>query len=92
MPQGQVILENYSSYRLTFSSSQYTLIDKEASSSLGQWELASNETKLIIDKGVVEKEIIMDIIELTAASLKVNYVENSSKTGDRELLLELNPL
>jgi hypothetical protein len=45
-----------------------------------------------MDKGVVEREITMDIIELTTSSLKLNFVENSSKTDDRELLFELNPL
>lgn len=89
LPQGQYITEDYSRYKLSFTTTNYTLSDKGGAERSGVWELASNDTKLILDKGIVEKEIIMNIIEISATSLKVSYVESSNKTGNRELLLEL---
>lgn len=89
LPQGQYITEDYSRYKLSFTASEYTLTDKGGDERSGVWELASNETKLVLDKGVADKQIIMNIIELTDTSLKVSYIESSNKTGNRELLLEM---
>jgi hypothetical protein len=57
----------------------------------GTWELAANETKVVLDRGVTGQEMIIDLLELTEAFLKIRFTEGSTKTGNRELLMELVP-
>ena len=52
LPIGEYITEDYSRYKLSFTTSEYTLRDKGGDERSGVWELASNETKLVLDKGV----------------------------------------
>jgi hypothetical protein len=68
------------------------MIQRDNSMRTGTWELAANETKIILDKGVPDKEAILDIVELTDSSLKVSFIETSTKTGNRELQIDFVPL
>ncbi len=93
LPGGQTNTEDYNSYTLSFlNSTDYTLTGKDNSLHTGKWELASNETKIILDKGVQGAEIILTIVEIKDASLKVNVTENSTKTGSRELQMDFTSL
>lgn len=93
LPSGQSISEDYSRYRLTFTTeNDYIMIEKDGTEQAGKWELAANDTKLVLDKGVSGKETIYSVIQLTSLKLIVGFAEESSKTGNRELELELVPL
>jgi hypothetical protein len=92
LPAGEYIIEDYSRYRLTFpTSDRYQRTSQTGSSETGSWALAAGETKLVFDAGVEGKELTCDLVELNETSLKLRYAENSAKTGNRELLMELTP-
>ncbi len=92
LPAGQTITEDYSHYRLAITDeTDYVIIQRDNSMRTGTWELAANETKIVLDKGVAGQEMIIDLVELTDASLKIRYIEGSTKTGNREILMELIP-
>ncbi len=93
LPGGQSNVEDYSYFRLSITPvSDYMIIQRDNSIHTGSWELASNDTKIILDRGVQGKETILDIVELTDSSLKVTFVENRTKTGNRELQIDFVPL
>ena len=93
LPAGQTIREDYSNYRLVITNdTEYVIIQRDNSIQTGSWELASNDTKIILDKGEQGKEVIMDILELRESSLKIRFVEPSSKTGNREMHYDFAPL
>ncbi len=93
LPAGQSNVEDYSNFRLSITPvSDYMLIQRDNSIRTGTWELASNETKIVLDKNIADKEAILDIVELTDASLKVSILENSTKTGNRQLQMDFVPL
>jgi uncharacterized surface anchored protein len=91
LPSGQSIAEDYSQYRLTFTSdTDYKLIERNGSTISGKYELASNDTKIILEKGSnTEKQV--EIVELQNTSLKIRFTESSTKTGNRELQIDLIP-
>ncbi len=93
LPSGQSNVEDYSHFLLSVTPvSDYMMIGRDNSIRTGTWELAANETKIVLDKGVTDKETVLDIIELTDTSLKVSFIENSSKTGNRLLQIEFIPV
>jgi hypothetical protein len=92
LPAGQTITEDYSRYQLAITNeTDYVIIQRDNSMHTGTWELAANETKIVLDRGVAGQEMIADLVELTDTSLKIRFVEGSTKTGNRELLMELVP-
>lgn len=92
LPAGQTITEDYSRYQLAITNeTDYVIIQRDNSMRTGTWELAANETKIVLDKGVAGQETIIDLVELTDASLKIRFAEGSTKTGNRELMMELIP-
>ncbi len=93
LPSGQSNVEDYSHFRLSITPvSDYMIIQRDNSISTGTWELASNVTRFILDRGVQGKEMILDIVEITDSSLKVSFIEISTKTGNRELQIDFIPL
>jgi hypothetical protein len=86
LPSGQSITEDHSRFSLSFTSTEYWITGKDGSSTTGTWQLTSSDTKLLLDKAVT-----WTVIELSNSSLKIIYAESSTKTGNRELLLELIP-
>ncbi len=92
LPAGEFITEDYSRYRLTFpTSDRYQRTSRTGSSEMGSWAFGAGETKLVFDASVEGKELTCDIVELSETSLKLRYAENSTKTGNRELLMEFTP-
>jgi hypothetical protein len=92
LPAGQTITEDYSRYQLAITNeTDYVIIQRDNSMRTGTWELAANETKVVLDRGVTGQEMIIDLLELTEAFLKIRFTEGSTKTGNRELLMELVP-
>ncbi len=93
LPDGQSNVEDYSHFRLSITPvSDYMIIQRDNSILTGTWELASNDTKIILDRGVQGKETILNIVEITDSSLKVAFIETSTKTGNRELQIDFVPL
>ena len=92
LPAGQSNREDYSYVRLSITSNtEYLMYERSNSVRTGAWELASNDTKIILDKGVEGKEAILEIVEIQEGSLKVRFIENSTKTGSRELQMDFVP-
>lgn len=92
LPAGEFVVEDYSRFRLRFPGpGSYQRTNRDGSSEGGNWAFAAGETKLVFDPGVAGKELTCDLVELNETSLKLRYAENSDKTGNRELLMELTP-
>jgi hypothetical protein len=92
LPGGQSNLEDYSRYRLAFATTSYRITERDGvTTSTGTWELNVGNNKIILDKGVAGKERAYDVESAEDTLLKLGYVENSQKTGSRDLSVELIP-
>lgn len=93
LPAGASNAEDYRHYSLRFlSPNEYQRMERDRSFQSGTWAFAAGETKLVFDPGTAGKEISCDLVELSERSLKFRYPENSTKTGNRELLMEFTPV
>lgn len=68
----------------------YTFINGGASEQ-GKWELDSNGSRLLLDKGS-SAEVVFTILQLDTGSLEVERLQTSSKTGETKLTLLLKPV
>lgn len=92
LPSGQSNYEDYSRYRLTFTDNTYRITERDGvTTTSGNWELDSNNKKIILDKGVTGKERVYDVESIESDLLKLRHPENSQKTGNRDLIIDLAP-
>jgi hypothetical protein len=68
-----VLSNGYEAYQLNFNNNG-TYNFQTTSSTSGSWELNSNESAIILDKGTAN-ELIMNIIKLSLEELDIEYTE-----------------
>lgn len=80
---------DYSSFRFTFNTNQtyrFTMPDDRQ----GSWELVSNASALVLDKGT-DQEQRVEVQRLSETALHLEFTEQSNKTGTRRILYALVP-
>ncbi len=56
----------------------------------GTWELTSNDSQLLLDKGT-QGETIFTILQLEASRLELEITQTTAKNGEVEIVLQLTP-
>jgi hypothetical protein len=77
-----------SSYRFEFKKSGDYNITAGSLTGTGDWELSSNEEKLILDKGTSSQKTA-EILSLTDSKLELEFTEANGKTGEQKVLFKL---
>jgi hypothetical protein len=72
---------NYDAYRLTlFENNDYFKIDEYGFEHEGIWEFASDDTKILFDKGIDIKDIA-NILEYSTGNLVLQFLDEDTKFG-----------
>ncbi|MCJ8166668.1 hypothetical protein MKJ04_17615 [Pontibacter sp. E15-1] len=66
----------------TFNKNGSYLFSFDGDTDNGTWEFASDEQKLVMDKGT-DDEHTVDILKLTATSLNIEWQEEDLDTGEK---------
>jgi hypothetical protein len=82
---------NYASYRLTFNEDNtYLKINEYGMEQEGVWEFASDDTKIIFDKGIDISDIAL-VLEFDPDSMVLQYEEENQKVGNMIRIFYLIP-
>ncbi len=79
---------DFSDYRFEFKKSGTYDITAGALSGTGNWELNSNQEKVIFDKGTDEQRTA-EILSLTDSKFELEFTETSGKTGEQKVVFKL---
>ena len=80
---------DYSAYRFTFNQNltyRFVIPDTQE----GSWELIANASALTLDKGTTREQRV-EVQKLNETALKLEFTEQSDKTGTQHILYELIP-